>query len=491
MALESQLIRSIVEPKIVLDEVSVKDIDEGTQNGTDGSSAQTFPPSHLKYGNMAGNLFPLVQINDMIFQGDQIEYLEIASEGFLPTLSLRIFMDSKFFLSTSFPKDGDLVSIFIKSNDDSVKPIRNDYDITSVNVRSTGRETDHDTIYVSGILRVPGIKSQKCFSKRGTSSKALQMVAEDLKLGFASNEPDTSDEQAWICPYDIVQDFVEEVTSSSWKDSESFFTSFVDIFYYLNHVNVDPLFSDKPEIDDAVGLELFTQNYAIDSEQSKSPRAHVLSNWDNIRETNFYIERYEQKNNSTKIGLSDGYKRYLHYYDALLREKNTIFADPKVTPGAEKTSVILKGRANEDIYLGQVSHRWMGNLYGEDGENNHSNILFAKVWNYQNMKHLKKMSLNVVTSGINMNVRRFQPIPIIIMVVKDLMRKKANEPKDESGTPIADQENIPFTVDQFYSGFYVVGSVKYKYERGNFTQEMNMLRREWPNPSQLKIDPNS
>jgi hypothetical protein len=487
MAKETQLIRTISEPSIPLDEMSVPDIDhvDSTQDNTSGND------SHLKYSKMSGSLYPLVKINDTIFGGNDIIGMEISSDGFLPTINLRIQMKSKFFYSTGFPKDGDVVSIFIRSNDDSIKPVRNDYDITSVNVNSSGSETNADTMYVSGILRVPGLKAMKCFSKRGSSSSALQSTAEDLGLGFATNEPTTNDEQAWICPYNTVQDFCEEVTLSSWKDSESYFTSFIDIFYYLNHVNVDPLFSEKADIDDAVGIELFSQDYAVDSERFKSARKHVLSNWDNVKQTNFYIEKYEQKNNSTKVGLVDGYKRYLHYYDGLLREKQTIFADPKVTPGAEKDSIILKGRANENFYLDQVSHRWMGNVYGNDGENSHEKLLYAKVWNHQNMRHSKKFSLKVVTTGINMNIRRFQAIPVVIVIVKDLLRKKANEPVEDSGADegksAGDQEHMPFTVDKFYSGFYVVDSVKYKYENFRFTQEMNLIRREWPNPATLLL----
>jgi hypothetical protein len=90
-----------------------------------------------------------------------------------------------------------------------------------------------------------------------------------------------------------------------------------------------------------------------------------------------------------------------------------------------------------------------------------------------------------------MNIRRFQAIPVVIVIVKDLLRKKANEPIEDSGADegksAGDQEHMPFTVDKFYSGFYVVDSVKYKYENFRFTQEMNLIRREWPNPATLLL----
>jgi hypothetical protein len=47
-----------------------------------------------------------------------------------------------------------------------------------------------------------------------------------------------------------------------------------------------------------------------------------------------------------------------------------------------------------------------------------------------------------------------------------------------------DQDEVPFVVDKFYTGFYVVDSIEYIYEQGKMKQKCKLLRREWPAPPQ-------
>ena len=46
----------------------------------------------------------------------------------------------------------------------------------------------------------------------------------------------------------------------------------------------------------------------------------------------------------------------------------------------------------------------------------------------------------------------------------------------------SDNPNLGYTsvVDEFLSGFYIVGSMKYVYKGGSIRQHLTLLRREWP-----------
>lgn len=488
---EKQLIRTITDPTIVLDNMQAIDVEAGTSEYADKATSQ------VALSKQYGSVYPLVQINDYVFQPKQVSSLVIYSTGDIPSAVVTIYVNDKAFYSVAYPKDGDVMSIFIRSKDDSLKPIRNDYEITDVSVHSRpgGGENTPDTMTVSGTLRVPGYFASKSFSYKSTSFDALQKVASDLNIGFATNETDTSDSQSWICPNEKVQDFIYNTTLASWKNEKSFFTSFIDIYYYLNLVNIEPMFSEKLEIEDGITIQqLFTDHMKDSPDLSKASTKMILSNWDEIDGTPFHIISYELINNSSSINFTEGYKRYMHIYDSLLKEKVQLYVDPLTTPGAEQNMVLLRGRPNENFYKSQVTSKWMGVRYGGDGENQHKNFDYARVNNYQNNVHIQKMGLHVTLTSLNMNLRRYQPITVVIVVKYDYTRKAVNVPEDmnrqttippdnsNSVNPAEGMDSVPFVIDKTLSGVYVITDIVYTYVKGEFRQECTLVRREWPTP---------
>lgn len=492
MASEKSIIRVLSEPTIELDDLESKDIEEGT----DPNNAS--PSSPVKYSKQYGGAFPLVKINEYVFTTNQVMTLELLCVSELPSINITLNITDKSFYSTSYPKDGDVLTVFIRSKNDVFKPIRNDYEITSINSipRDGGDENTPDTITLSGVLRVPGYFATKCFSKRGTAMNVIHRTAADLKLGFASNEVDTSDEQAWICPYDKVSDFLYNTTSASWNNDKSFYTYFIDQYYYLNFVNIESMFSEKTDIDTAMVTSILTNDYVKDSEKAEHEGKLILSDWDELSMTNFYIMSYNINNNAASINNTHGYRRYAMFYDGLTKESVKIYSDPITTDGAEQDQILLKGRAGEDIYKQQVQNKWMGVQYGDNGENCHENYNVAKITNFQNTVHLDKMSMSVRLKTANFNLRRMQTIPVIIIVKKDTTRKIINEPIDDNGdSPKVQNENnktqtavkadeLPFVIDKTLSGNYVIQKIIYTYKEGFFNQECVLIRREWSTPPQ-------
>ena len=491
---ESQLIRTITEPSIILDDMQFADTEAGTSSNL-GKPKSSYHPS-----KQFGGAFPAILINHFLFSPEQIVNLRLSSTGVRPSISISILVKDKSFYSIAFPKDGDLLSLFIRGKIDPFKPIRNDYEITSVHIDSPpgSGENDYDYMYISGTLRIPGFDAVKCFSFKGSSYKAMIDAATKLKLGFASNEVDTNDNQTWICPNEKMMNYIDDTSKAAWKDGKSFFNYFIDHYYYLNFVNVEPFYSDIPTIEEAISILRMSHDYGKDSELHHAKTKAVLSNWDDISQTQFYINNYSLINNSSSISLEHGYKRYVQYYDTLLKKNQCLFVDPITTPGSENEKQLLKGRPNEDYYLSQINTKWMGVQYGTDNENCHSKYYYAKVTNFQNNAHIQKMGLRVSLSNTNFNLRRMQTVPVIIMIKQDTVRKKLNEPADTThetapanpNEPNREQsavsfENVPFLPDRTISGYYTIHDIEYIYEKGNFRQECIMYRREWPCPPQV------
>lgn len=494
MAVEKQTVRTLTQPTIVLDDLQFLDTEEGTANAV-GNPVTAYKPS-----KQHGSVFPLIQVNKFTFDPEQIVSLKLHSIGERPYIDVEILVKDKSFYSVAYPKDGDLVSVFIRGKVDPFKPIKNDYEITTVNIQSDsgGGELGYDTMRISGSLRIPGFDAVKCFSLKGTSYDAMMKVANQLKLGFATNETDTNDSQTWICPNEKVKNFLSDTAMAAWKDEKSFYDYFIDHYYILNFVNVESFYSEKPDIEDAIAILRMSHDHGKDSELATSTTKTVLSNWNDISQTQFYLLSHSLINNSSSVNFKHGYKRYVQYYDSLLKENQSIFVDPKTTEGAENDKQLLKGRPNENFYKEQINTKWMGVQYGADGENAHAKYHYAKVTNFQNNVHLTKMGLKVVMPNANFNLRRMQTVPVVIIIQKDIVRKAANLPKDESANasiPAVDEpnrekseldiESTPFVVDRTITGFYTIHDITYIYEQGVFRQECTLLRREWATPPQV------
>ena len=484
---QSQIIRQVSKPSLVLDDMAVLDTEYGTNKeiGEDNSS-------DVKYTKAVAGDMPMVFLNKIIYRGEDIAHMTIDSKDFLPTISLRLLIRQKFVYSTSFPKDGDIVSIFIRSKDDVLKPIRNDYYITSVSIESSKNEMGYDFMNINGILYVPRLMSQVCSYQKGKSIDVLHRMAESLKIGFATNETDTSDTQTWLSAYEKQENFIKEITYASWKNQDSFFTSFIDVFYHLNFVNVDPMFSEQPGFESGIDMMSFSSDYDDYMDLIKSPSSIILTNSSHATYSKFRITNYEQVNLANAINFKSGYLKFMHYYDALLKEKIVFHSDPKTTPGSENTKYLMKGRNEQDNREDAVSHNWVGTIYGANGENCHSKFTYAKNWNYQNLLHMKKLYLEVSLEGVNMNLRRFQVVPVIIVAEQDMTRKEMNADDENSTKDTASSRDdvnnkLPDTqdtisVDKFYSGFYVIDEISYIYDAGQLKQKISLLRREWPVP---------
>lgn len=471
MANEKHIVRSIIEPSIQLDTLSIYDTEEGT------SLKGGYVTSDNKLSKQFGAVLPYIRINKYTFMSDDIIDVVLSIRGTRPTLRCTISVSDKSFYSKYYPKDGDLISVMIRSKDDSLKPIRNDYEITNVSNFSRGPEgSTDDTITISGSLRIPNLDAEKCFAKEGTSMEALIATCNDLGIGFSTNEVNTNDKMTWICPFDTIDDYIFDIIKASWKDKDSFFTYFIDQYYHLNFINANPLFSEQAETDNGILFNNFTNDYSAGNSIMKDNNLLLLSNIAEFKGTSNYVKSASLNNYSAAINLTEGYKRYAQYYDNLIKEYQSIYVDPITSPGSENDNIILKGRKNEDFYLTQIKHKWLGILYG-NGDNCHEKYLYAQIHNYQNLIHLNKLVLKIELEQINPNLRRGQVIPYIHTVRSDYSRKDVNTPDF-----IKDQNSIGLTIDKFYSGYFTINAIDIIYRNGQFYQTLDLIRREWPTP---------
>ena len=499
-------IKTVFDKTIELDELSIP--------GKEGESSNQSPE------NVISMEFPLIKINDYIFSRDEIRSVSFNCTEFLPKITLNIGLLSQLFLAKEMPKDGDIISVAIRNRTDLLKIIRNDYVITGVHSMPNSTETKSPVIMTFyGELFIPGLKSQKNdFSFEGTTYDALMNFAKTFGLGFASNEDNTDDKQIWLKANISGDIYINNLTERAWRDQESFYQCWIDIYYNLNFININKqLMSAESEVDIAAMISNVDSNTYFKPETKESkvmPTVKVFSNFVTFRTTPFYIMSWRPMNKSSAITFQVGTKMtcemFEHNKNLYENPDSTKYWAVQVEPTYDKDktnkTILLRGRAsyvadkkNPDLKRANYPYvelyekfPWLGVQYtisNPDADNlqwdgnHHRNYQVAKVKNLINNKELDKLNLHLEVEGNNFNIIRGDKIPVA------LIRTDAVD-----NTRINPNTNFGDAVDLFYSGWYLVKGFTLSWNSknegsitSNFVQEFILTRREWPAP--IPVEP--
>jgi hypothetical protein len=503
---EECIIRSLVKPTIQVDDMVLEDAFKGTSEDLDD---QKGVESGHQVQNNLGTLFPFVKINAVTFNVGDIFDFSIDSTRFLPTLRMTIIFDgtNTGFKFTSFPKDGDLVNVFIRAKADAFKPIRNDFLITNVDITPGVQEGQGGEMIIDGELFIPHIHDEVLKSYTGTTFEVLKKVAGDMGLGFATNESFTDDSQRWLCPGDSMFNFINHVAEHAWKNEQSFYKVYIDNYYHLNFVNINPQVAGDGKIELALlDATVFTDIYNDKDVAQRSPKttAKMLTDISSLRDTNMFIKQYGIENNSSMVSKKWGYKSFSQFFDYQSLEFWNIFVDPLITEGAADKKILLKGRSFKKLPDGksvetywqtQNKRYWQGVQY----EDVHDKYMYAKLWNTRNNEELEKMFMIAHVERWNPNIYRGEKIPVLVYSQHNPSARKQNAtPAEVQDTQQVGAE-ANMVANQVYSGFYMVDGMKITYSMNpsstnftdegpssqpvsSFTEVFYLKRREWPVP---------
>ena len=514
----SNIVRLVEDPEvkknIKFDELSIKHASMETVGGHASEQAL-----------LVGAVYPIIRINDMEFGIKNIAKMIISSNHFIPTISLTLKFNSSDFISTNMPKDGDIISSFIRTNTDALNFLRNDFIITSCNVSIT-KGKNGSTIHLNGKMFIPGIDSgYNMFGLIGSSRTICKEVAKKFNIGFAYNdEEDTNDFQNWICS-GRVDNFIEDVTSHAWKDNTSFFNTWIDLYYNLCFVNVNKfLVSNGVEEVDITFASNVSIYQGIAKGEGESPEnvkgiVKMLSNNNSFRGTPFYVTNWSITNNSG-ISLTNGYVEesyiFIHNQHLYSSDSEKCFSVLNNISSYDKDKLdsymILRGRttydesintnekprANYDMQQIYIARNFNGVEYAlsdytdTNSTNNnewtgnvHKNYMRAPIHNSMNFTELEKMYIKVETDGLCLQIMRGERVPIVL----------EKENGSSAGLYNEDVAMSTESVHKMYSGYYIVDSIEYGYNpkransdktRSAFYTIMTLKRREWPTPEEVK-----
>lgn len=482
-AIENHIL-TITEPTIKLDQVKFASLGEGEGN---------------EKANTSKGYILMVSINGYTFSDWEILSMELDCTGTVPTIDLSIIDTEGVFGVDSFPRDGDVINFRMGTLDkDQYKDIRIDFDISNADAPPQRAEGRGNKYHFSGRIKVPGLYSEDCKSYGvGTSLDHIESIANDLKLGVATNIDAADDSMNLVIPYNSMFDTLEDLVRHSYIDEDSFQTYCIDPYYYVNYVNLNKLMDSEEKIEKMIAAfekDLADTPQAPAEGVNKAQRALILTNHKRDQGSNLFIVKQSLKNKAGAAAKKNGYKRVLQYFE---NDSDEGLVSHDIEPLASKNmkdiEEPMKGRRDEDRYKNEIKYKYVGRKCGDpETSNTHLNYEYSAINNAQNMAEVTKMSLDIELATFNPALHRFHKIPVLIYTGERQRldaenQVKEKKEKDGFDSKPTDQENGglnpgEMVVDEFLSGYYVIGGFKYLYKAGatSVKQEVNLLRREWP-----------
>lgn len=481
MASEQAIIRNYAKTGIVLDELAVVNRTQQVENPS--MELRDTDEKDVGYGK------PKIFINGYYVERFLLDF-NLDLNQILPTVRFKFYTGDPSFLNINYPKDGDIASIYIRSNVTVYKPIRMDFNILSVDSNlSSSPEGSLITFSILGECRIPGFYTDVCKAYRNsTSYQTLLQVSQDLDLGFATNDPVLNDRMTWICPNISYYSFIKEVTLSSYKDDRSFYASWVDLYYNLNFVNINNQLEAEDVIQVAKVIPGSASGRANDTlfpgiELVPADLPILLSNHPQQNGYPLFMYAYTLLSESGNTTNGMGYVQEVQFYndnsqyeDSPTEKYVKYTIESTTTDKITENMVLQRGRASEKEYLKEVRKKWMGILFsGQDGQV-HPNYLQARVQNPLNLSDVTKFTLQVETRSYFAGFYRGQVIPVAVYVTEKGPRM------DNTGVSndqvIQAEQGI--VQDQFLSGQYVLMgfSIRWNSSKG-FYQILNLCKREW------------
>jgi len=420
--------------------------------------------------------------------------------GFIPTVRFSFIAVESVFISNNYPKDGDIVSLYMRAPGDYYKPIRMDFNILDVvsEVSSTYSETGSDPdgkginlrFTIVAECRIPGLYTERIKSFANMNSHdALLEISQDLNLGFSTNEGSPDDKMTWLCPNYSYYDLIREITLSAYKDDESsFFDCWIDPYYNLNFINMGSQFEfDRdPKWQARIVPGYTSAGVKVDSAIPGAPTPEnktlplVLTNMAGFGVVPYFINGYTLTSRAGTNTNASGYVTDIGFYDELLEtndptEKYVTYSMESITPETIGIgSILQKGRARDNEYKEEKRRQWMGVL-NTDGI--HKNYYHARLQNTINMNDCTKLTLEVELTDFFPGLYRGQVIPVGIYVFTQGTRQQnvGNMPNGQPNTSAAP------TKDEFLSGNYVIVSmsIKWSISSGGMKHYLTLAKRTW------------
>ena len=481
MALKNQILTTI-QPKVALKELSVFDTNQLEVNNLEPQGPFNESPK-----DSVGVASPLIMVNGRKLEPGIIMNMVLRQDSFLPKLKITFVDRFALFSSYNNPIFDPIVSVYVKAQTANLKPLRGDYLIQNITSTPIMGEAEH-IITLDCELYIPKLYDNVSNSYPNMSSvDCLKKIAQELELGFATNEDTMNDKMTWLNPNLSYISFIkDEVVKRSYKSDNSFFTCFIDRYYILNFVNVEKQMEQDKEFDMSYyASDIITNGSAIKESDARDKETEVIaqvcmSNHPSMQNNANYIREFWPISNNGEILKTQSFRNRMLWYGTEDEKVNSFFIEPisnsKTLNGSVHQIPSIEGLKKMEV------KKWLGFDYG----NSHKHSKFAIMLNHHNNLELSKNMICARVYGFNSTLLRGTRVPVIFYdetYVNSIKRTLEN--KSDS---ITDTRSYNYHMDEILSDIYYIKDIVYKYDsvsgnQTNFYTEFILSKRNWKKTS--------
>lgn len=402
---------------------------------------------------------PLVYYNGIHIQQNDIGTLKIHTFNFLPTIEMTFSDSTGMMDDNAYPLDNTIISVFIDPKSEVYEAIRLDFKITNYDIlKRRGKGSD---LTLKGVLNCDYLFIQKNIAYKDlTSYQAMEKIAKESGLGFASNMSSTNDKMTWINPNMQGDEFIKSIAQRAYVSDDGFIWTYIDIYRNLHFINVEAAIEGEVKEDNVLNEHYKTEKRETDNQKL------VLTNDESMKNNNTFISAMQILNRSTEMSIESGYRKRVHMYDTSgnWSEKAGEFLifdlDSINTPGSENNLIVLKSSPlGENFFKENINHEYLGKL---DKDNVHLDYLYATSQNTHNINNLQKIALKIILPNPNYSLARYQKVRIAI---------------SNQATPLTAAGHINARL----SGEWIIIGLGYEYSNrrgGSLEQVVTLVRRE-------------
>lgn len=419
----------------------------------------------IMMGNEVGKS-PIIWINGVLIESENIKKLKLINSNIFPEIEIEFSDPTATLMSDKYPLDNTIVSLFKKATSDGLMDIKMDFKIIDFNTNN-GVSSGQLTYNLKGKLNINDMFLFKFEIFNGTSFDVLSKLTKSMDLGLATNITNTDDNMKWINDGNQKQEFFRNVLEYSYIDDSTFLMGYIDFFYNFNFIDINKQISS--DISTQVNVNDSTQ-LGVGVENEPEPLPLILTNDDNKKTTNLFINKYTIINETTKINLN-GQRKAIRYYDV----KTDIFHSNKIDSLKSDTGneIILCGNDEDEDgnYLWENSIS--GGDYSKQSENVHPNYVYAKEQNLFNMDYLQKLKIAIKMEKINYSLYRFQKV---ILELFNFAKLDDDEKDGKKSGQVGEHDS---KLIQRLSGEWIIIGINFSFSTadGN-TQEVTLVKRD-------------
>lgn len=284
---------------------------------------------------------PIVCVNNIVFDFDKVLKMTLYNNSRLPELDLLLWDDQNLLSSIDNPRSDNEVRLqILPSFENAYKKINLTFYITNINIKET-------RVSIQAIYKIPDlyISRLKCFGKIN-SFDLFKTIASECKLGFASNcETNDIDKRYVYCDNISYESLMSREIQTSGSQN-LVYDYWIDLWNYLNFVNIYERLNSKDSQDDMQIWTLNTPGDIIDSFSDIKPvlQDAIITNHPEMK-SELQTNKFVLSNSNIKNKLKGTDRVYTIYKD-----------------GVNIDSLVEDGNIHNDVF---TKYYYLGENIGE------------------------------------------------------------------------------------------------------------------------------